>query len=142
MIKVHEKFVKTSWRSCFFFIKAYFIKAFANNVLLPVSNYFGNIYDLNSLFALKNFGFRLGSVFFGNGLDKTLISLNNYFINYTVFEKSRSVFLVDVNLRQSLPILNAKLKDLVKAKDINVIVIGYFSNFNFSAKHLSTFRSN
>jgi len=146
MIKINNKFIKVSWRLCFFFIKANFLKGFKNNVFLPIANYLGNIYDLNSLFFLKNLNFSLSSIFFSNitykYFNNNMLTINNYFINQKIIENSKFIFLVGVNLRQSLPILNAKIKKLVKIKESTVMVIGFFSNFNFSAKHLSTFQLN
>lgn len=140
MIKINNKFVKVSWQTCFFFIKAFFIKSFKSNMFLPIANYIGNIFDINSLIVLKDFNFHLSSVFFSTKIKKILASFNNYFINYTTLECSKFIFLVNVNLRQSLPILNAKLNNLIKTKETSIILIGYFSNFNFYVKHLSTYQ--
>lgn len=42
-----------------------------------------------------------------------------------------------MNLRQLLPVLNAKIKSLIKSKNLGVLILGPFSNFNYYAKHLT-----
>jgi len=110
-------------------------------MFLSISSYLGNIYDLNVLNQLKHLNLTLSSPFLlpiNNQADRFFASPNNYFIDYSAIETSSSMFLVGVNLRQSLPVLNAKIKSFVKAKGLAILVVGPFSNFNFQVKHLTT----
>jgi hypothetical protein len=46
--------------------------------------------------------------------------------------------LLDVNLRIELPIVNSKVKQLVSKKMLPVFVVGFYSNFNYFVKHISS----
>lgn len=52
-------------------------------------------------------------------------------------EKTDFCLLVDLNLRVLSPILNSKIRRLVTKNSLPVYLIGYHSNFNYYAKHVS-----
>lgn len=136
MIRAGKDLFKVSWAVCLYFIKSRFIIGFKTNPFLPISNYFGNIYDVNALVSLKFLASSLSSPFV-NIRDHFSAAPGDYFIDYEIIKNSLSTFLVNVNLRQSLPILNAKIKSLIKDKGLAVLVVGTFANFNFQVKHLT-----
>jgi hypothetical protein len=54
------------------------------------------------------------------------------FLKYDIF------LLVDVNLRIQLPVLNSKIRQVSLKNNLVVYLIGYYSNFNYYVKHVST----
>lgn len=143
MLRFNQQFVKASWRHTFVYLKNYFISydrisKFHQPFIIP---YLGDYLDIETLFMVKRFTNLQGSNYY-YGYNKS-ISTDNPAI-YMAQTSIQSILNSDVclifglNLRLQLPLLNAKIRQLVTKKHTPVYVLGYYSNFNFYTKHIST----
>lgn len=121
-----------------YFISYARISKFHQPFIIP---YLGDYLDIETLFMVKRFTNLQGSNYY-YGYNKS-ISTDNPAI-YMAQTSIQSILNSDVclifglNLRLQLPLLNAKIRQLVTKKHTPVYVLGYYSNFNFYTKHIST----
>lgn len=141
MVLINNTFLKVSWRRVFYFLKFFFIKV-ANTFkysFLPVKSYLGNYLDLETVYLVKRFSHSLGNNYFNKSIINKFSDTTFYLFNTPLLDLNKSdiCLLVDLNLRLQLPILNSKIRQLSIKNNIPVYVLGYFSNFNYYAKHVS-----
>jgi NADH dehydrogenase/NADH:ubiquinone oxidoreductase subunit G len=74
--------------------------------------------------------------FLDNKLDSRYLFSFNTNINSILF--ADVCFIVGINTRISFPLLNAKIRQAYVKKNLPVYLLGYFSNFTFYCKHIST----
>lgn len=107
---------------------------------MPVKAFLGDRIDLETTYIIKKFLNLLGSGFINFCSPKIF---NDFSVNYTfntpLEELSKSDFclLVDVNLRMELPLINSRLRSAAVKNMLPVFVVGYYSNFNYFAKHVT-----
>lgn len=74
-------------------------------------------------------------------------NFNDFSFNYTFntplaeLVKSDFCLLVDVNLRLQLPLINSRLRSLVVKNMLPVFILGYYSNFTYFVKHVTSSNS-
>lgn len=145
MVKVGDVFFKIGWKKALLFLKKVFSNFTGSNNIssfIPLRGYMGDYLDLETVYLFKKFLLLNGSNFF---LPNTQNSLSNdltsfYSFNTPLIKLNESDFcmLVDLNLRVELPLVNSKIKQLVSKKMLPVFVIGFYSNFNYFVKHISS----
>jgi len=141
-------YINISWKRAFFFIKKKILNSFyGNKQILNYNTIFffilGDFVDAESTLLLKKLSNSLGgsnSLLLQNSKKEfftknKLISLdfrNNYLFNINIISPNNFhiSILLNTNLRLEAPILNLKLKNLIKLKKLDFYYIG--SNFNFS----------
>lgn len=145
MIKVNRTFLKIGWKKAMLFVKKLFysfITANNKSSLIPLRGYMGDHLDLETIYIFKRFLLLNGSNFFLPNIQSSvcndLTSLYSFNTPLTKLGESDFCMLLDVNLRVELPIINSKLKQLVSKKMLPVFVIGFYSNFNYFVKHISS----
>jgi NADH-quinone oxidoreductase chain G len=139
MLMVNGNFLKFSWKAAFSFLKNFFFKLITKNNLysLPIKNCFGTFCDIETIFMLKRIMSITGSPHFAAPiLDKRI----SYSFNMPLDSISSADFLLllGLNLRVSLPILNSRIRKAYTKKSIYIYNVGYYSNFTFFVKHIST----
>ncbi len=145
MVKVGDIFLKIGWKKALLFLKKLFSNLTASNntsSFIPLRGYVGDYLDLETVYIFKKFLLLNGSNFF---LPNTKNSFSNdltsfYSFNTPLIKLNESDFcmLLDLNLRVELPLVNSKIKQLVSKKMLPVFVIGFYSNFNYFVKHISS----
>lgn len=140
MLMVGGSFLKVSWKRSFSFLKNFFLNLIIKNNLsnLPLRNYFGNLCDIETIFILKKIMSFIGT---GNSYKNYLLDSR---LSYTFNTPLNSIadadllLIVGLNLRISLPILNSKIRQACIKKSLFIYNVGYYSNFTFFVKHIST----
>jgi len=101
--------------------------------------YIGEFLDLETLYLIRKFFYLNGSNYFAGPIANCIDSSVMYSLNVSTgdLEKADFCLLVDLNLRIQSPILNSKVRRLVVKTNLPVYLIGYHSNFNYYAKHVS-----
>lgn len=107
--------------------------------LVPLRGFVGDYIDLETTYIFKKFLLLNGSNFFSRPYS------NNDFSPFYSFNtplnnliEADLCVLLDINLRVELPIVNSKIKQLVSKKMLPVFVLGFYSNFNYFVKHISS----
>jgi NADH dehydrogenase/NADH:ubiquinone oxidoreductase subunit G len=137
---VDGNLLKLSWKKSFSFLKNFFLSLTIKNNLttLPLRNYFGSFCDIETIFMLK----KITSLMGVNNLNKThlLDTRLSYSFNTPINSILNSDFLlmVGLNLRISLPLLNSKIRQAYTKRSLFIYNLGYYSNFTFFVKHVST----
>ena len=140
MILSNTLFIKVSWRRVFFILKNIFIRRSDISGFLPLQTFIGNYMDLESLSILKKFLALNGSNYFLTKQENSIDNQSFYSFNTSMLDlvKSDICLLFDVNLRIQLPVLNSKIRQVSLKNNLVVYLIGYYSNFNYYVKHVST----
>jgi NADH-quinone oxidoreductase subunit G len=96
--------------------------------------------DLESLSILKKFLALNGSNYFLTKQENSIDNQSFYSFNTSMLDlvKSDICLLFDVNLRIQLPVLNSKIRQVSLKNNLVVYLIGYYANFNYYVKHVST----
>jgi len=135
---VNGNFLKFSWKAAFSFLKNFFLKLTIKNNLysLPIKNYFGTFCDIETIFMLKKIMSITGSPHSTYNFDNRFL----YSFNMPLDSISSSdlLLLLGLNLRVSLPILNSRIRKAYTKKSLFIYNVGYYSNFTFFVKHIST----
>lgn len=140
MIRKESNFVKVSWKKIFFLLKSFL--TFRLKSLSPFNIFkahLGEFLDLEALYLIRKFFYLNGSNCFISYTTNYTDSSVMYSLNVSMkdLEKTDFCLLVDLNLRIQSPILNSKIRRLVTKANLPVYLIGYHSNFNYYAKHVS-----
>jgi len=110
--------------------------------VIPLQGFIGDHLDLETTYMFKRFLLLNGSNFFlpniRNSDCNDFTQLYSFNTQLTRLGESDFCMLLDVNLRVELPIVNAKVKQLVSKKMLPVFVVGFYSNFNYFIKHISS----
>lgn len=140
MILSNSLFIKVSWRRVFFVLKNIFIRRSGMSGFLPLQAFVGNYMDLESLSILKKFLALNGSNYFFTKQESSIDNQSFYSFNTSMLDLAKSdiCLLFDVNLRIQLPVLNSKIRQVSLKNNFVVYLIGYYSNFNYYVKHVST----
>jgi NADH-quinone oxidoreductase subunit G len=119
-----------------------FINSNNQSSFIPLRGYMGDHLDLETIYIFKRFLLLNGSNFFlptvQSSVCNDITSLYSFNTPLTRLNESDFCMLLDINLRVELPIVNSKLKHLVSKKMLPVFVIGFYSNFNYFVKHISS----
>lgn len=143
MLKISNNFLKISWKKAFLFVKGYFLKHLGvlPSSFIPLRGFVGEHLDIETIYMLKRFFTLNGSSFLFNGNSvKNESDFTNYYSFNTHLSKlseSDICLLVDVNLRIDLPLLNSRIRQLSVKRMLPVYVLGFYSNYNYSVKHVS-----
>lgn len=145
MIKVGGTFLKIGWKRVMLLIKRFFCSIVTSNnksSVIPLQGYIGDHLDLETIYMFKRFLLLNGSNFFlpniRNSGCNDFTQLYSFNTQLTRLNESDFCMLLDVNLRVELPIINSKVKQLVSKKMLPVFVVGFYSNFNYFIKHISS----
>ena len=141
MLRVNGKFLKIGWKRTMLFTKTLFFNFLKSSKasLVPLRGFVGDYIDLETTYIFKKFLLLNGSNFFSRPYS------NNDFSPFYSFNtplnnliEADLCVLLDINLRVELPIVNSKIKQLVSKKMLPVFVLGFYSNFNYFVKHISS----
>jgi len=145
MVKVGGIFFKIGWKKALLFLKKLFSSPIVSNnrsSFIPLRGYMGDYLDLETVYIFKKFLLLNGSNFFlpniQNSLSNDLTSFYSFNTPLIKLNESDFCMLLDLNLRVELPVVNSKIKQLVSKKMLPVFVIGFYSNFNYFVKHISS----
>lgn len=141
MVRQGSNFVKVSWKKIFFLLKAFLtFRLKSKTPFNMLKAYVGEFLDLETLYLIRKFSYLNGSNYFIGSTSANVDSSITYSLNVNVndLEKADFCLLVDLNLRIQSPILNSKIRRLVVKSNLPVYLIGYHSNFNYYAKHISS----
>jgi NADH-quinone oxidoreductase chain G len=141
LVKVLRKhnllFTYNSWDSVYLKIKYLFQNSINGNIYV----YGGELIDLFSLYLFK-YWLDTCNLFINFHCDMSLSTNNmNSFIiksNITAFNKFDSILFFNLNLKEEISVLNARIRKLKwKLKDnFNVYYVGINTLFNYKVKHL------
>ena len=133
LLRLNLFFVKVDWLKVINLIKNIFINLnISNTRTVPLNFYTGDYLDIETAGILKKLSNVLGVVNSKNFSDQ------RFTLPIKDLENSKCCFLIDLNLRLQLPVLNLNLRQLWLKKGTIFYTIGHTSNFNFYIKHLST----
>ncbi len=140
MVRKESNFVKVSWKKVFFLLKSFLtfrLKTLNSSNIFKA--YIGEFLDLETLYLIRKFFYLNGSNCFVNSTSSYVDSSVMYSLNVSMvdLEKADFCLLVGLNLRIQSPILNSKIRRIVVKANLPVYLIGYHSNFNYYAKHVS-----
>ncbi len=142
MVVVDKTFIKIGWRGAFFLLKNHFFNflKYSKSGFLPIKPYFSNFLDLEALYMFKKLINISGNSAFSSHLDSGLDNRLFYSFNTKLSSISEAdlCLLLGLNLRIAAPLLNAKIRQAYIKKSLPIYVIGYFSNFTYYCKHVST----
>jgi NADH dehydrogenase/NADH:ubiquinone oxidoreductase subunit G len=122
------------------FTKRFFYNFLNSNQasFIPLRGFIGDYLDLETTYIFKKFLLLNGSNFF---ITSSRFNDSPVFYSFNTslakLNEADFCFLLDVNLRIELPIVNSKIKQLVSKKMLPVFIVGFYSNFNYFAKHIS-----
>ena len=141
MLRLGGEFIKISWKKAFFYAKANFLNAIRAgwSSFVPLRGFVGDYVDLETLYVFKKFLSLNGSVLPLSTI-RNFDFPSSYAFNLplTSLHKSDLCLLVGVNLRIDLPLLNSRIKALVAKNLLPVFILGFYSNFNYFVKHISS----
>ncbi len=140
MVRQGSNFVKVSWKKIFLLLKAFLtFRLKPKTTFNMLKAYVGEFLDLETLYLIRKFSYLNGSNYFIGSTSTNIDSSITYSLNVNMndLEKADFCLLVDLNLRIQSPILNSKIRHLVIKSSLPVYLIGYHSNFNYYAKHIS-----
>lgn len=132
MKKVNNQFINSTWEDIIEDIYNEFKKESYNSIFINT----GIFSDLENITSLKNFSSKLDKVI----LEKSIVCFDwqeNYLLNEN-FENvsgNKIILIVGLNLKLENPILNIKLKELSKKKNILIGYIG--SHYNENVKMIN-----
>lgn len=138
-------YVPIGWLKSFEFAKNSLFEFPAEEHIDVVRFGSGSFLDLETAYSLKQFvssyGFRCGlDIALGN--IKNSDSRMNYILKIEQFEpdylKTRNIGLVNLNLRYESPLLNIQVRAQQQEHELEVFVLGFLSNTNFSFLHIGT----
>lgn len=141
MVKINNSLFKTSWKRSLFFIKSYFYNTLTNkSSFVPLRGFIGDYIDLETAYIFKKFLSLSGSGFFVNAGTNSPDHSLFYSFNTPLskLQDSDICVFVDVNLRMEMPLVNSRIRQLVSKKMLPIFILGFYSNFNFFVKHVSS----
>lgn len=141
MLRIGGVFVKLSWKKSLLFLKNLFLNYLkkTSSRFLPITAYVGDHLDIETIYMIKRMLNMLGSgscISHVNSADFGIY----YSCNTSIQDISQSdiILLFGVNLRLQYPILNAKIRQVSLKNQVPVYLLGYYSNFSYYTKHIST----
>lgn len=133
MVRFDSNLVKIEWSRVVNLLKHTFLNTNFIGKHLPLTMSLGDFIDLETAGLYKKITSALG---LRTVVDQTFD--HRFLVSLKELENSSGCLLVDLNLRLQLPILNLHLRQLWIKKNLIFYCIGYYSNFNYYIKHLST----
>jgi NADH dehydrogenase/NADH:ubiquinone oxidoreductase subunit G len=107
---------------------------------VPLKGFIGDYIDLETIYIFKKFFSLNGSSFFINSIKGNFDSSLNYSFNapLEIISSTDLCLIIDINVRLELPLINSKIRQLAFKNTLPVFITGFYSNFNYFVKHLST----